>query len=1466
MSQRSYNEIQQQIDRQMAEINAINLEAERAEQVAEHASRSSEESIFTKIINTLNRMKKLLFITLALVAFVTGAWAQDHWTTVSHAGEGASQYTPVYATLNLGSATNIDYQNYVVAAFVGDEELPRVYQSGSEQAYPASTAAADYNYFVLNIPGNFDSAAESDNGKTITFKLYNTSSGLEYNLTTSTAITFDGAQHGTTSALVELSCTEVKGIQPTSDIHMNWNDEVNVKGYVKTYPTGATVPNNLEYVFSINSSNQSYLSLSADNILTSNEAAVADGVRRYCSSGVIVDLGSLYTSINVYIHNHVTNIDINEGFETITVNVGDADDLKAKLEAAFAVTPANTTDERSFTSGNSSIVSISTDAAGTSGEMVFNPLAIGETTVTVSYKWTRYGQPQSYTYTTATKTVNVKVVQPVTDITLSSEAIECNVGDDLTSYIKSLINVQPEEATDKNVTFELGPNSEQGIVTIENNTITANAAGTADIVIKSVSNPEVQANLSVTVHQWATAFASIGQPTRYYSYTDESINITSDFIGTNGCIKTTPEGAEVYSLTATSSDATVVRVLRRQGTNNWVITVLKAGEATLTFKLTYPDYINGGTKSATTEVEIIVSQDVASFSLDPSSIRMNVDDEIDLTSFVKLEPEGVNISSEDFIWTLAEESHSQYLQINGNTLKALAPNIEVQYSSLRLTLRDREALGSKNLIVYVYQPATSITVNTPTITVNKGDWEALRDALAAAVTINPDNHTDNVEWESANTEIIDYQEVADGETTTQAWVPLNGGQTTMTVRASGYGGEHQTATITVNVNVPVESITFPTFTAPKVNVGDDLTDYLNSIITVLPEDATNKSFHYVISMGLSRAKVENGRVITIAAGAMGVKAVADDGSGVESNQRSFVSHIQAKDVNFSGDITVKYTGNDIDISDLVKNNISFDPESPSYITISTTSSNENIATVSVTPSSPQINGSPATLTVIATAKSLGETTVSMAVTYIDLLAELMDASGGQHRTTVTRTFKIIVSEGLTDFLIDYPKEIAVGGSYKITITPQPVEAIDNVDLDYFTDEFYNELIEGSLYSAATGGPEMEDGKIVYTVEPLLPGELLFQISYDDGDFSWHSPAELGSSFNIGVPTTLSEGWQWKTLWGPIGSADDFVAHMGDGSDDRFVSEVRSQAGLMANDPTYGYFGDLYDNGLQPNVAYKIKASKAVGIDEAGIQWGGEMLTKTMPQALKKAWTWIPYPYYDEYTIGAIFTAAGYTPANGDKLVSKEDGFVEYSNGSWSGSLGKMLPWQAYLYYNNKGEAATFNWPTEEAAQNAQYSGARSTQQVRRVNTQRTWQYDPHPFADNMSIVAQLDGVADQSRFSVGAFVDGECRGEGVCNSGRIYITVHANQGERITFRLYDELTGEMYDVDQTVTASLMLGSIAQPFHMSSQSFATGIEGVMHNEECIMHNYDLSGRAVDGSRKGVHLQKQPNGTVKKVVVK
>lgn len=89
-------------------------------------------------------------------------------------------------------------------------------------------------------------------------------------------------------------------------------------------------------------------------------------------------------------------------------------------------------------------------------------------------------------------------------------------------------------------------------------------------------------------------------------------------------------------------------------------------------------------------------------------------------------------------------------------------------------------------------------------------------------------------------------------------------------------------------------------------------------------------------------------------------------------------------------------------------------------------------------------------------------------------------------------------------------------------------------------------------------------------------------------------------------------------------------------------------------------------------------------------------------------------------------------------------------------------------------------------------------------------YNYRQYADNMTIIARLNDKVEDGQYSIWAFVDDECRGEGKMINGRFFITVNGKNREKVTFKLFDTTTGDFLPLEESVSFTKTLGTYAQP--------------------------------------------------------
>lgn len=301
------------------------------------------------------------------------------------------------------------------------------------------------------------------------------------------------------------------------------------------------------------------------------------------------------------------------------------------------------------------------------------------------------------------------------------------------------------------------------------------------------------------------------------------------------------------------------------------------------------------------------------------------------------------------------------------------------------------------------------------------------------------------------------------------------------------------------------------------------------------------------------------------------------------------------------------------------------------------------------------------------------------------------------------------------------------------------------------------------------------------------------------------------SVEIGQRLLLGEGWSWISLFANKVGQDIFYKYFYD------AQEVRSQYMLVYNDPEYGFFGDLME--LTTAEAYKICVKDGAHFDMFLYDGGVYNYNTGRDINLMPGWTWVSNPYCFDHDLQVALGKA--TFANDSRIVSKNDGFATFQDGQWVGTLTRFNAGEGYLVYNAAAENAFVSFAAEGVIPKAE---PRSVASARRAAEQSVWRYDGSRFADNMSVICQPTTELEADRYTIGAFVGDECRGEGRMINGRFFVTVHGEMGEKVSFRLYDALTGEYFVLDDAVDFASTVGTYQRPMALNTPTL-TGIDSV-----------------------------------------
>jgi hypothetical protein len=342
-----------------------------------------------------------------------------------------------------------------------------------------------------------------------------------------------------------------------------------------------------------------------------------------------------------------------------------------------------------------------------------------------------------------------------------------------------------------------------------------------------------------------------------------------------------------------------------------------------------------------------------------------------------------------------------------------------------------------------------------------------------------------------------------------------------------------------------------------------------------------------------------------------------------------------------------------------------------------------------------------------------------------------------------------------------------------------------------------------------------------------------------------------TQMEVGASMPLESGWHWRS--NPYGDIVQYNIGWIFPSE-QFI-EARTQQALLYNDPTWGYFGTLMEQGIAQNTCYKLKMASTA--TPATLTQGRYVAGYSV--TLDGDWTWVGCPYYYDRLIG---NAVPKGAVEGMVIVTKENGSAEYDGTTWKGDLKVLRSGEGLMVYNPTAEACTLTFTPESLLpQGNQAAPARAAQVS-------PWHYDASRFMNNTTIVATLLDEELSDDWSVGVFVGDECRGEGHYVDGLFFITAHTERGEAVSLRLCHEPTGRQMAIDGTITTNQMrLGSLSQPVVLHSQELALSVHGAepeLRGASCEVR--DLTGRRVTASHRGIQLRRQTDGTVRKVIIK
>ena len=830
-------------------------------------------------------------------------------------------------------------------------------------------------------------------------------------------------------------------------------------------------------------------------------------------------------------------------------------------------------------------------------------------------------------------------------------------------------------------------------------------------------------------------------------------------------------------------------------------------------------YTNNGTTGKLSALYQLTFIRPGYYSIVQPEVSVKVGAEFNLLDHITFEPANANIP--EMNWTMGQgEKENEYASIKGNTFKALKSTGKYGSVSVSPNLWGMKPTGQYTKVsVRVIQPATSIELRDEyknCITVNLGDTAALNTVLRSGYTTAPDDCNEELTWKSSDeTAILPMIGSDIGK-----FNPVKTGTYTMTL-----SGENASVDLNVTVIKPVKYIEMVgSVKTIKMFLGENLLDILPAGYKVMPEDATDRSVHYKVNQSFSDQGVyedgdgaymytdifgdeyfnEGDEMIALKPGRVRVTINSTQNSRAYCEYEVIVKRGPTNITFKQEEMTFLMPRKDTDkwdISEDIRNNIIMTPSWPKY---------DEYEEYDIAQSDLDIRSYTKAVHLYYDFKN-------------DILSALIDSIGGgrinvsysSERTIATEEglqndeyrisnhFNITILESLKGFKVDGYVDMVSTETRDFVLTPDPVDAevdpsrVEVTIVDANVPEMWKSIVEIE---------PTDETKLNYTINPRSVGTATISVKLDG--------EEVATSFvRIGQRYMQKAGWKWTSFYAGGVSWNSPEYELGN-----VVEEIRSEDALLHNDPEYGYFGDI--NRLESGTCSKIKVKEEEpGLLDLRIMYTGAYEDMRTHRQIVPMWNWLGNPYQYDHDINSVFSTedANANKFNvGDRIVSKDNGFAEYNGEKWTGTLTTLHAGLGYMYFNAASDTIDMEYQRE----------GRMPQGTPVMNApqhkQSVWTYNSAPFADNMTIVADLGNDYSAERFTVGAFVGDECRGEGEMIDGKCFITVHADKGETISFKLHDAVSGEMRTINEQMPFAKMAGSLRAPQRLTVGGIVTGI--------------------------------------------
>lgn len=331
----------------------------------------------------------------------------------------------------------------------------------------------------------------------------------------------------------------------------------------------------------------------------------------------------------------------------------------------------------------------------------------------------------------------------------------------------------------------------------------------------------------------------------------------------------------------------------------------------------------------------------------------------------------------------------------------------------------------------------------------------------------------------------------------------------------------------------------------------------------------------------------------------------------------------------------------------------------------------------------------------------------------------------------------------------------------------------------------------TIYSNVASGENLEF-RIWDASEAKVHGDVTPKLVFESNTIigSSATPQDIIASNALTRTLDFNKGWTWVSFnldTPDLDSVNAIFEAVGDDGD-----QVKNQNYFDIYDSSTGWLGSLtiQHGGLKNEDMCKVYLENGGQITYTGTPVDPD----TTAISVSTGWNFIGY--IPQVSMTVTEALAGMDPQTGD-LVKNQGTFAMYDALlGWVGSLKNMNPGTGYMMYSN--QESSFYYP--------EYSSLSSTRIAEQdgISLPEKWNVDFNQYAGNMSLTAEVTGISVAEDDILLAFAKDELIGYAapteMANGSLLYfITLYGESTSAISFKVYNQKTGQLYHSENTLT-------------------------------------------------------------------